>query len=196
MVHSHNETAEIQKRGILPFWKIFVLNQYWYEERKWWLLLLCSAGSDLEDGAFGYFITACFVILLAIGSYIALPKMVSPPLLWRKPGSILFITRYLLFEPLSKDFALILLSLTLNFFEKYSLGFREVLRAFRFKWCCTSRVRARWMARPSILLSSVFCPGGLASLGMLVFLNRSSSSSTWRATDPHPLLTRRTIWTY
>nr|XP_040033875.1 equilibrative nucleoside transporter 1-like [Gasterosteus aculeatus aculeatus]XP_040033876.1 equilibrative nucleoside transporter 1-like [Gasterosteus aculeatus aculeatus]XP_040033877.1 equilibrative nucleoside transporter 1-like [Gasterosteus aculeatus aculeatus]XP_040033878.1 equilibrative nucleoside transporter 1-like [Gasterosteus aculeatus aculeatus] len=39
------------------------------------MICALASGSDLEDGAFGYFITACFVILLAIGSYIALPKM-------------------------------------------------------------------------------------------------------------------------
>ena len=40
--------------------------------------LLSSAGSELQDSAFGYFITACVVILLAILSYLTLPKMVKP----------------------------------------------------------------------------------------------------------------------
>lgn len=34
------------------------------------------AGSELRDSAFGYFITACVVIVLAIASYSALGKMV------------------------------------------------------------------------------------------------------------------------
>jgi len=39
--------------------------------------VLCfPAGSALQDSAFGYFITACVVILLAIVSYFALPKLV------------------------------------------------------------------------------------------------------------------------
>lgn len=33
-------------------------------------------GSALQDSSFGYFITACVVILLAIMSYLALPRMV------------------------------------------------------------------------------------------------------------------------
>ncbi|KAL2083275.1 hypothetical protein ACEWY4_021048 [Coilia grayii] len=39
--------------------------------------MICALadGSALEDSAFGYFITACVVILLAILSYLALPKM-------------------------------------------------------------------------------------------------------------------------
>ncbi|KPP68045.1 equilibrative nucleoside transporter 1-like [Scleropages formosus] len=39
--------------------------------------MICAllSGSELQDSAFGYFITACMVILLAIVSYIALPKM-------------------------------------------------------------------------------------------------------------------------
>lgn len=35
-----------------------------------------EGGSALQDSAFGYFITACVVILLAIMSYMALPRMV------------------------------------------------------------------------------------------------------------------------
>lgn len=42
------------------------------------LLCLCAAGSALQDSAFGYFITACVVILLAIMAYIVLPRMVRP----------------------------------------------------------------------------------------------------------------------
>ncbi|KAM8859077.1 equilibrative nucleoside transporter 1-like isoform 1-T5 [Spinachia spinachia] len=39
--------------------------------------MICAlgSGSALQDSAFGYFITACVVILLAIVSYIALPRM-------------------------------------------------------------------------------------------------------------------------
>lgn len=40
------------------------------------LLSVLPGGSLLEDSAFGYFITACVVILLAIGSYILLPRLV------------------------------------------------------------------------------------------------------------------------
>ncbi|KYO43403.1 equilibrative nucleoside transporter 1 [Alligator mississippiensis] len=41
------------------------------------LAMICAiaTGSPLEDSAFGYFITACVVILLAIGSYIMLPRL-------------------------------------------------------------------------------------------------------------------------
>lgn len=46
-----------------------------------------SAGSALQDSAFGYFITACVVILLAMVSYIALPRMVRASLLQTCPFS-------------------------------------------------------------------------------------------------------------
>lgn len=36
-----------------------------------------SGGSQIQDAAFGYFITACVVILLSILSYVLLPKLVS-----------------------------------------------------------------------------------------------------------------------
>ncbi|XP_035855894.1 equilibrative nucleoside transporter 1-like isoform X3 [Sander lucioperca] len=36
---------------------------------------LCHRGSELHDAAFGYFITACVVILLSVLSYILLPKL-------------------------------------------------------------------------------------------------------------------------
>ncbi|XP_008123258.1 equilibrative nucleoside transporter 1 [Anolis carolinensis] len=41
------------------------------------LAMICAitSGSKLEDSAFGYFITACVVILMAIGSYILLPRL-------------------------------------------------------------------------------------------------------------------------
>ncbi|KAM4730288.1 equilibrative nucleoside transporter 1-like isoform 1-T2 [Anableps anableps] len=41
------------------------------------LSMICAlaSGSELQDSAFGYFITACVVILLAIMSYFMLPKM-------------------------------------------------------------------------------------------------------------------------
>ncbi|MBN3277582.1 S29A1 protein, partial [Polyodon spathula] len=41
------------------------------------IAMICAiaSGSELQDSAFGYFITACVVILLAIVSYITLPKM-------------------------------------------------------------------------------------------------------------------------
>ncbi|XP_061480832.1 equilibrative nucleoside transporter 1 isoform X2 [Rhineura floridana] len=41
------------------------------------LAMICAiaSGSKLEDSAFGYFITACIVILVAIGSYIVLPRL-------------------------------------------------------------------------------------------------------------------------
>ncbi|KAK1791384.1 hypothetical protein P4O66_013404 [Electrophorus voltai] len=39
------------------------------------MICALATGSELQDSAFGYFITACVVILLAIVSYIALPKM-------------------------------------------------------------------------------------------------------------------------
>ncbi|KAF4090057.1 hypothetical protein AMELA_G00047540 [Ameiurus melas] len=39
------------------------------------MICAIASGSSLKDSAFGYFITACVVILLAITSYIALPKM-------------------------------------------------------------------------------------------------------------------------
>ncbi|XP_076829883.1 equilibrative nucleoside transporter 1a [Brachyhypopomus gauderio] len=39
------------------------------------MICALATGSELQASAFGYFITACVVILLAIVSYIALPKM-------------------------------------------------------------------------------------------------------------------------
>ncbi|XP_022619307.1 equilibrative nucleoside transporter 1-like [Seriola dumerili] len=39
------------------------------------MICALASGSALQDSAFGYFITACVAILLAIMSYIALPKM-------------------------------------------------------------------------------------------------------------------------
>ncbi|XP_030603902.1 equilibrative nucleoside transporter 1-like [Archocentrus centrarchus] len=39
------------------------------------MICALASGSELQDSAFGYFITACIVILLAIMSYLALPRM-------------------------------------------------------------------------------------------------------------------------
>ncbi|XP_023684033.1 equilibrative nucleoside transporter 1-like isoform X2 [Paramormyrops kingsleyae] len=39
------------------------------------MICALASGSQLQDSAFGYFITACVVILLAMGCYVALPKM-------------------------------------------------------------------------------------------------------------------------
>uniref|UniRef100_A0A146WTV5 Equilibrative nucleoside transporter 1 n=1 Tax=Fundulus heteroclitus TaxID=8078 RepID=A0A146WTV5_FUNHE len=39
------------------------------------MICALATGSELQDSAFGYFITACVVILLAIASYFMLPKM-------------------------------------------------------------------------------------------------------------------------
>ncbi|XP_005804225.1 equilibrative nucleoside transporter 1 [Xiphophorus maculatus] len=39
------------------------------------MICALASGSELHDSAFGYFITACVVILLAITSYFMLPKM-------------------------------------------------------------------------------------------------------------------------
>ncbi|ROI80408.1 Equilibrative nucleoside transporter 1 [Anabarilius grahami] len=39
------------------------------------MICALASGSELQDSAFGYFITACVVILLAIISYLALPKL-------------------------------------------------------------------------------------------------------------------------
>ncbi|XP_055018347.1 equilibrative nucleoside transporter 1 isoform X2 [Boleophthalmus pectinirostris] len=39
------------------------------------MICALASGSELQDSAFGYFITACAVILLAIMSYFVLPKM-------------------------------------------------------------------------------------------------------------------------
>uniref|UniRef100_UPI0037E9B5A5 equilibrative nucleoside transporter 1-like isoform X2 n=1 Tax=Semicossyphus pulcher TaxID=241346 RepID=UPI0037E9B5A5 len=39
------------------------------------MICAITSGSELQDAAFGYFITACFVILLSILSYILLPKL-------------------------------------------------------------------------------------------------------------------------
>ncbi|KAI4886486.1 hypothetical protein NFI96_024854 [Prochilodus magdalenae] len=55
------------------------------------MICALATGSELQDSAFGYFITACVVILLAIMSYFVLPKMllISPsPLTLRAHGSI------------------------------------------------------------------------------------------------------------
>lgn len=40
-------------------------------------------GSELSESAFGYFITACGVIILTIACYLGLPRLVSS---WRTPG--------------------------------------------------------------------------------------------------------------
>ncbi|XP_051967878.1 equilibrative nucleoside transporter 1-like [Xyrauchen texanus] len=40
------------------------------------MICAIASGSALQDSAFGYFITACAVIALAIASYVALPKLV------------------------------------------------------------------------------------------------------------------------
>uniref|UniRef100_A0A8D3BV64 Equilibrative nucleoside transporter 1-like n=1 Tax=Scophthalmus maximus TaxID=52904 RepID=A0A8D3BV64_SCOMX len=42
------------------------------------MICALATGSALQDSAFGYFITACVVILLAIMSYLALPRMKRP----------------------------------------------------------------------------------------------------------------------
>uniref|UniRef100_A0A8C9SGP1 Solute carrier family 29 member 1 (Augustine blood group) n=1 Tax=Scleropages formosus TaxID=113540 RepID=A0A8C9SGP1_SCLFO len=39
------------------------------------MICALASGSELQDSSFGYFITACLVILLAIASYLTLPKM-------------------------------------------------------------------------------------------------------------------------
>ncbi|XP_029439943.1 equilibrative nucleoside transporter 1-like [Rhinatrema bivittatum] len=39
------------------------------------MICAITSGSELEDSAFGYFITACVVILLAIVAYLILPKL-------------------------------------------------------------------------------------------------------------------------
>ncbi|XP_028325284.1 equilibrative nucleoside transporter 1-like isoform X1 [Gouania willdenowi] len=39
------------------------------------MICALATGSELQDSAFGYFITACVVILLAIVSYLVLPRM-------------------------------------------------------------------------------------------------------------------------
>lgn len=57
-------------------WALFFLHS-----RSWLfglVILMFPGGSAIQDSAFGYFITACVVIVLAIVSYVALPKMVRP----------------------------------------------------------------------------------------------------------------------
>uniref|UniRef100_A0A8C7V3D2 Solute carrier family 29 member 1a n=1 Tax=Oncorhynchus mykiss TaxID=8022 RepID=A0A8C7V3D2_ONCMY len=44
------------------------------------MICALASGSALQDSAFGYFITACVVVFLAILSYFALPRMVRPQL--------------------------------------------------------------------------------------------------------------------
>ncbi|KAM6977455.1 equilibrative nucleoside transporter 1-like [Aplochiton taeniatus] len=41
------------------------------------LAMICAiaSGSEMQDAAFGYFITACFVIFLTVMSYVVLPRM-------------------------------------------------------------------------------------------------------------------------
>uniref|UniRef100_A0AAR2JUT4 Solute carrier family 29 member 1a n=1 Tax=Pygocentrus nattereri TaxID=42514 RepID=A0AAR2JUT4_PYGNA len=60
------------------------------------MICAIASGSAITDSAFGYFITACAVIGLAILSYIALPKLVSvkPDAANRNSGSM-----HLCFEP-------------------------------------------------------------------------------------------------
>uniref|UniRef100_A0A674C298 Solute carrier family 29 member 1 (Augustine blood group) n=1 Tax=Salmo trutta TaxID=8032 RepID=A0A674C298_SALTR len=45
------------------------------------MICAIASGSEINDAAFGYFITACAVILLAIISYVVLPKLVITQLL-------------------------------------------------------------------------------------------------------------------
>lgn len=45
--------------------------------------LSIPGGSELSESAFGYFITACVVVILAIISYLCLPRLVSK---WRDLG--------------------------------------------------------------------------------------------------------------
>ncbi|PIO29334.1 hypothetical protein AB205_0050480, partial [Aquarana catesbeiana] len=40
------------------------------------MICAIASGSELEDSAFGYFITACVVVLLALLSYLVLPKLI------------------------------------------------------------------------------------------------------------------------
>uniref|UniRef100_A0AAY5KLJ0 Solute carrier family 29 member 1a n=1 Tax=Esox lucius TaxID=8010 RepID=A0AAY5KLJ0_ESOLU len=44
------------------------------------MICALASGSAIQDSAFGYFITACVVIFLAILSYLILPRMVRPQL--------------------------------------------------------------------------------------------------------------------
>ncbi|XP_070590326.1 equilibrative nucleoside transporter 1 [Erythrolamprus reginae] len=39
------------------------------------MICALATGSELKESAFGYFITACVVVLIAIGSYIVLPRL-------------------------------------------------------------------------------------------------------------------------
>uniref|UniRef100_A0A8C5HML8 Equilibrative nucleoside transporter 1-like n=1 Tax=Gouania willdenowi TaxID=441366 RepID=A0A8C5HML8_GOUWI len=50
------------------------------------MICALATGSELQDSAFGYFITACVVILLAIVSYLVLPRMI-----WVTALSVCFI---------------------------------------------------------------------------------------------------------
>uniref|UniRef100_A0A3Q3DXG1 Solute carrier family 29 member 1 (Augustine blood group) n=1 Tax=Hippocampus comes TaxID=109280 RepID=A0A3Q3DXG1_HIPCM len=45
------------------------------------LAMICAiaSGSSVEEASFGYFISACVVILVSILAYAALPKLVGPP---------------------------------------------------------------------------------------------------------------------
>lgn len=55
-------------------------------EKGWGLSLITDTtpgGSELSESAFGYFITACAVIILTIICYLGLPRLVSK---WRELG--------------------------------------------------------------------------------------------------------------
>uniref|UniRef100_A0A8C5BCE4 Equilibrative nucleoside transporter 1-like n=1 Tax=Gadus morhua TaxID=8049 RepID=A0A8C5BCE4_GADMO len=52
------------------------------------MICALASGSELNDSAVGYFITACVVIFLAILAYIALPKMVCPVFNHTRPPSV------------------------------------------------------------------------------------------------------------
>lgn len=104
-----------------------ILPKCWYRDdsipavfRSWPQILCFPAGSQLQDSAFGYFITACVVILLAIVSYFALPKLV-----WCESWLLTFTC--VSFPPISAenyDWTFTCLSLKLfvpqEFFQYYS----------------------------------------------------------------------------
>uniref|UniRef100_A0A8C6K8B9 Solute carrier family 29 member 1 (Augustine blood group) n=1 Tax=Nothobranchius furzeri TaxID=105023 RepID=A0A8C6K8B9_NOTFU len=60
------------------------------------MICALASGSELQDSAFGYFITACVVIVLSIVSYIALPKMVKHVIVYEPPISSSNVIVYLL----------------------------------------------------------------------------------------------------
>uniref|UniRef100_W5NF21 Solute carrier family 29 member 1b n=1 Tax=Lepisosteus oculatus TaxID=7918 RepID=W5NF21_LEPOC len=60
--HTHTHTFFSGQGGMLLYYILYII-------------YIVLSGSELQDSSFGYFITACVVIIVAIVSYVTLPKL-------------------------------------------------------------------------------------------------------------------------